>query len=151
MRVLIITVLLVVLSGFAAAQDGSDIRYYGPAELTAKLVGSRVHVDFYRKSNGRSRWTMPGADNPTADKVILKVNRKQIEFLERRNDDGYNNWFREQYLEAVDGSMKITEFKLVEIGKDTIKVLATITAEPFSKEFTFDKKDVAQVLVKSNQ
>jgi hypothetical protein len=149
MRVWIIPVLLVVLSGSAAAQDGSDMRYLNIAEVDRSIVGRRVHLDFYRNSSFHT-WQF-GRGEKAVDKVSLDIDGRQVEFIEHREDDGFNNWFNEQYLESSDKKMRITEFKLLEVGKKTIKVLATISVEPFSKEFAFDKKDIVQVLVKSNQ
>lgn len=149
MRTLLVPVLVIVLSGYAAAQDGGDMQYLDMAEVDSSIVGRTVHLDFYRNSSFYV-WAH-GRGEKGVDKVSLDIKGKQVEFIEHREDDGYNNWFNQQYLESADKKIRITEFKLLEIRKNTIRVRASITVEPFSKEFTFDRKDVVQVLVKSNR
>jgi len=148
MRIPIVLFMVLFACGLAAAQDGSDMQYFESPEVTTKLVGRRVHIDFYRKWDWHVRNF--NRDEGPLDTVVLEIDGKQREFREHREDDGYNNWFRDQYLESADKKIRITEFELIEVGKDTLKVRAKLTAEPFSKEFVFEKKDIAQVLVKSD-
>lgn len=149
MRCLAVPILFVALCGYAAAQDGSDMRYLDMAKVDSSIVGQRVHLDFYRNSSFYT-WAF-GRGEKVVDKVSLDIKGKQVEFIEHREDDGFNNWFRDQYLESLDKKIRITEFKVLKVEKKTIKVLATMTVEPFSKEFTFEREDIVQVLVKSNR
>ncbi len=71
-----------------------------------------------------------------------------MEFIEHREDDGFNNWFSGQFLESSDKKIKLKEFKLLEIEPDTIKVTGYFTVKPFAEDFTFSKKDIVEILIK---
>lgn len=98
------------------AQDGSDILYAKVAELDTSFIGDFVHFDF----NNRSLF------NNIRDTVVVNIDQQSIRFLEHRVDDGYNNWFDEQYLEAFDKmnglTIRIVKSKLDSITKDSIFV-----------------------------
>jgi hypothetical protein len=108
------------------AQDGSNIIYKRVKQLGKSDINRFVHLDFYRNSfRTKSR-----------DTIIINFGNKPIKFIEHRQDDGYNNWFREQYLESVkneDGtSIRITQSCIDRIRKDTLYV--TNYYEFFDKE-----------------
>ena len=134
---------LILFSGSLFAQDGSDMHYVKPEGLDQSHIGRRIHIDFYRRSFGNRQGG--GLD---VDKVSHEIAGKQIEFIEHREDDGFNNWFSEQYLESADKKVRIREFKLLRIDKETITVIGYFNIDPFEKEFTFKKSDIAQLLIK---
>lgn len=103
-----------------------------------------MHVDFYRRSFGRL-----GGKGFNVDKVSLVIGGKTIEFLEHREDDGFNNWFSGQYLESIDKKIRIKEFKLLDADAQTITVTGYFNIDPFEKEFIFKKSDIAQLLLKN--
>jgi hypothetical protein len=144
MRLLALLILIAVHASLSFAQDGSDMNYVKTINLDRSYVGRKTHIDFYRISRGSHRDKAFNIDN-----VLLEIDGKQIEFVEHREDDGYNNWFKEQYLESIDKRIRITEFKLLGIGKDTVSVTAYFTVAPYSKDFTFKKSDIAQFLFKA--
>jgi hypothetical protein len=86
------------------------------------------------------------------DKVLIDIDGKQMEFVEHRKDDGFNNWFSQQYLESVDSvngkKIRIKEFKLVAIRKENILVLGYFTEKPFARELSFKKNEIAELLFK---
>jgi hypothetical protein len=147
MRILTVTVFVLIHISFLFGQDGSNINYVKVEELNKSHIGRVIQIDFYRKSFGALGGTGDGVD---IDKVLLNVNDKQIEFVEHREDDGYNNWFSRQYLESVDKKIKIKEFKLLKIEKETITVTGYFTVKPFIQEFSFKKKEIAVILIKAN-
>jgi hypothetical protein len=73
-------------------QDGSDIIYGTVGKLDQSFIGDFVHLDFYSKS---FRGT-------PVDTIIIKIENSSMKFVERRKDNGFNNWFNEQCLESVD-------------------------------------------------
>lgn len=147
MRVLVITIFILGSVGFLFGQDGSNINYVKPEDLSDSQIGRIVQIDFYRKSRGLLGNKQGGMD---IDKVQLDIDGKQVEFVEHREDDGFNNWFSEQYLETADKKLRIKEFKLLKIEEKTILVEAHLTAKPFIEEFSFKKSDIAQILFKQN-
>ena len=149
MRTVLMAIILVTSSCVAFAQDGGDMNYLKPQEIDAKYVGRLTHIDFYRERSFARRYTRYKCENVDADKVSLEINGKQIEFIEHRCDDGLNNWFSEQYLETADKSIRIREFKIISIDKETIRVRGYFNIKPFDKVFTIKKSDIAQLLVKA--
>src|ERR1041385_6098329 len=94
-----ITVILLILQMNSFGQDGSDIRYFEVPEVDGSFVGKYVQFDFYRIScRGQS-----------IDTVTINIEGKPIEFIERRNDTGFNNWFSEQYLQSIDKLIRISK------------------------------------------
>lgn len=134
-------------ASFLFGQDGSNINYVKIANLNESHIGRVIQIDFYRRSFGALSKRGNGAD---IDKVLLDINGKQIEFVEHREDDGYNNWFSRQYLESVDKKIKIKEFKLLKIEKETILVTGYFTVELFAQEFSFKKQEIAEILIKDD-
>ncbi len=97
-------------------QDGSDILYVPNAELNNSYVGDFVHFDFYNKSFLRI----------TLDTIMIQINDKSVRFVERRKDNGFTNWFHEQYIESVDKvdgyKIRIVKSKLNKITVDSVSV-----------------------------
>ncbi len=129
-------------ASFALSQDGSDMWYVKPEKLDKSYIGRFHHIDFYRESFGGFK----------LDEVTLKINGKDIEFIEHREDDGFNNWFIDQHLESVnkfnDIKLIIDKFKLLEISEKDILVLAYFNMKPFTEKMSFERKDIAQLLFK---
>lgn len=131
------------------AQDGSNILYGSVDQLDKTYLGDFIHIDFYRRS---FRGKM-------VDTVSIKIGGRQIKFLEHRQDNGYNNWFEEQFLIAVgindDLSMRIPKSKLIKVTADSIYVTNYI--EFYNKdgrlvsnreeEDKYSKKIIAEILV----
>ena len=138
---------IVLLNGVIVfSQDGSDMVYLKPESLDASHVGRRLHLDFYRRSaRGRRR---PDSGGINVDKVSLEINGRVFEFVEHRFDDGFNNWFSQQYLETADKKVRLREFKLLEVGKERIVVIGYFNIAPGEHKFTFEKTDIAEVLLK---
>ncbi|MCX8489452.1 MAG: hypothetical protein ORN54_00105, partial [Cyclobacteriaceae bacterium] len=97
-------------------QDGSDILYVTAGKLSKSYIGDIVHLDFYKKS----------FRGQPVDTIIVKIKNNQVRFVERRKDNGFNNWFNEQFLESVDNvdgkSIKIIKSRLDKITTDSIFV-----------------------------
>lgn len=98
------------------AQDGSDIEYVPIDQLNDSYLGSSVHLDFY------NRWFR----THQLDTVTLAVDGKPVRFVEHRTDDGFNNWFRRQYLESLNKhnglSIRIVKSRLDKITSDSVFV-----------------------------
>ncbi|MBX7153546.1 MAG: hypothetical protein U0Y96_14530 [Candidatus Kapaibacterium sp.] len=85
--------------------------------------------------------------------------------MEIRKDDGFNNWFSQQSLQStnkIDGlTIRISKFKLDSITSTSFQV--TIYVDFYGTdnklladksrqiEYSFDKKEITEVLVKSTQ
>ena len=146
MRSVFIICFLLLSASFAFGQDGSNMSYLKPGELNVSHVGRRLHIDFYRPSKN---WFQKDR-GPDLDKISLEINGRQIEFIEHREDDGFNNWFSGQYLETADKKVRIREFKLLKVEKKIIVVTGYFNIEPFEQEFMFKKSDIAEALLKAN-
>ena len=136
---------VLILGSFVFGQDGSDMKYLKPGELNGDHIGRRLHLDFYRPSRG---W-LDREQRRNVDKVSLEIDGKWIEFVEHREDDGFNNWFSEQYLETADKKVRLQEFKLLGVAKKTITVAGYFNIEPFEQKFIFKKSDIAEALLKA--
>ena len=77
---------------YLQAQDGSNIRYLSPNELNNDFIGSSCHIDVGRASFG----------GLLIDTFEIDINDQPMRFYEHRVDNGYNNWFDEQYLIRID-------------------------------------------------
>jgi hypothetical protein len=156
MKLLFASILLLAPTLPALAQDGSDNRYVKTSAVDANLVGQFVHLDFYRNSRF-GKYT---------DTVTIVIAGTPITFREHRTDDGFNNWFGQQYLESVQkdaekGTTRITQCRLDSITPTRFKVTLCIdkadkngqVAKGGTKqaEYWFDRKDIAEVLVRSKQ
>jgi len=136
-------------------QDGSDIRYYPTSVLDSSFIGREIHLDFFHRS-------FLSFNNDT---LVLKIDNTSIRFLERRNDNGFNNWFSQQFLESIDSlnsiAIKITSWIILDITKDSINVKPNyslifpketfISDKLFKENFWFPKAMIIEVLVKSKQ
>ena len=106
-----ILTLLTILTAWTTlqAQDGSDIMYGKIDQLDSSFIGDYAHLDFYRKSMfGRN-----------IDTVTVDLDGQQIRFVEHRIDNGYNNWFKDQYLETLDKIDRLT-IRIVKCRLDSI-------------------------------
>jgi hypothetical protein len=137
------------------AQDGSDITYFKPGAVDSTFIGQDVHFDFFNRSFG----------GRTLDKIDITIDTEPVTFTEVRTDNGYNNWFGRQGLQAIDKveglNLKISKFRLDSITAASFKV--TLFLEFYDHknkllpgksrqiEYWFDKKDIFEVLVRSKQ
>lgn len=151
---LIISVLIV---SFANAQDGSDIIYIDKNKIDSTLIGKYIQIDFNNYSFGNNKFSKVKVDT-----IYLKF--KEFEsFVEIKNDDHYNNWFSEQYLESInekDGlKLRIQKIKLLDVSNDSLEVKLfghyfKNEQEIFSKYQTgikkISRKDINQVLIDIN-
>lgn len=149
--------ILIFISSLANAQDGSDIIYVDSKKVDSTLIGKYIQIDFHNYSFGSNKFPKVKADT-----ISLKF--KEFEsFIEIRNDDHYNNWFSEQYLESInerDGlKLRIRKMKLLEVSNDSIEVKLfghyfENEKEIFSKYQTeikkLSRKDINQLLVDAN-
>lgn len=147
-------VLLTIRTG-SYGQDGSDIRYVKVKAVDSTLIGEDVHFDFFNRSFG----------GQTIDTVTVTIDNNPIRFVEVRKDNGYNNWFSQQSLQAIDKidglTMRISKFKLDSIASTSFQVTMYIDfydagnklLADKSRQITywFDKNDITEVLVKSRK
>lgn len=151
-------IILIFISNWVNAQDGSDIIYVDAKKVDSTLIGKLIQIDFYNKSFGSNKFSQV-----ISDTVTINFIEKQS-FKEIRNDDHYNNWFSEQYLEAIDENdglkLRIQKMKLLNISKDSITVklfghFFKNEEEVFSKYLTdttkINRKEIYQILVDGNQ
>ncbi len=135
----------------AQAQDGSDIRYLDASYLNDSHKGRLCHIDT-KNNYFRTRIT---------DTVKIYIQGKMTSFIEHRVDDGFNNWFVQQYLEALplkkNTSTRITYFRIDSITSNKLYVsgfvsyynngMAIDTITPI--QHIYLKKDISKVLLKS--
>jgi len=144
-----ILIFFVALASKDFAQDGSDMRYIKPDQVDNTCIGKWVHLDFYNRSfRGRK-----------IDTIAIQVNGKEVKFVEHRVDNGYDNWFKDQYLEAINypGTLRIERFQIKKISKESIQVIAYFTLHDpksenisnsiFLEEYWFAKNIIAEVLI----
>jgi hypothetical protein len=148
------TLLLLTLAYPLLSQDGSDIMYYPADKIHSGLEGKTAYIDFYRWSY-RGRHTLP-------DTVTLRIEEKALKFVEHRRDDGFNNWFAEQYLEHVQDSaagmvIHVEKFSIEKVHRKYIAAKAHLKfyhkneTVPSTKEimYTFDRKIIGGLLVQA--
>jgi len=153
----IMLILVADLSGLTnlKAQDGSDILYLKPNQLDTSFVGDYVHLDFFNRSfHGKP-----------LDTVRLFFNNAPIRFVEHRVDDGFNNWFNEQYLQSIDRQdgliLRITKSRIESVTSELIWVTHFISSfdpnkkEPaplatYTIEVAYSKRMIAEVLVSAD-
>ncbi len=134
-----------IITNFINAQDGSDISYVDVNKIDSSLIGKYIQVDFYNKFK--------------TDTINLKF-KEFVKFKEIRNNDGFNNWFSQQYLESINTKnglkMRIQKMKLLDVSKESIKVKLfghhyINEQEVFSRYKTeiktINRKDIIQILV----
>ena len=140
------------------AQDGSDIHYIDENKIDSNLVGKFIQIDFYENSFGSNKFK-----NIEADTIRIELNNEALEFVEIRNDNSYNNWFSEQYLETIKSidkkKFRIEKMKVLAISADSInvKTFGHFFYENGEKENTefsidfvsFDRKNIFQILLNS--
>ena len=131
------------------AQDGSNIRYYEQTNLDSSLIGRYCHVDFGRESFG----------GRTIDTIEINVKGQKMKFYEHRKDNGFNNWFNEQYLiRAEDKNQTSTQLKNSRIDSlTTDKIYLTSTLSYYTNELSidtitvfqhwYDRKNISKVLI----
>ncbi len=155
-KVILLIVLIYTIT--TTAQDGSDIGYVKVSNLDNSYIGKLAHLDFYNRSFGGFNYDKKDLN----DTVIIKLENKEIVFKEHRVDNGFNNWFSEQYIESikfVDGhKIRISKCKIVEVKSDFIKVILFVEyrnkngklnfEKPNKIEYSFSKKIVTEILVK---
>lgn len=148
----------------AQAQDGSDIRYFKPLSIDSSIVGQFVHFDFYRKSF-QIHFSKFAGEARAIDTVIINMDNIPLKFIEHRVDDGFNNWFSEQYLQSIDKidgqTIRIPKLKLDSITATSFQVTMFVNYYDANNKFLidksrqvdywFDKKNIIEVLVKSKQ
>ena len=141
------------------AQDGSDIKYVKINDIDDSYIGKSVHLDFYNRSFGASNLDKKDLN----DTINIQIENKNIEFKEHRVDNGFNNWFSQQYIEStkfVDGyKIRISMCKIHEIKPDSISVIlfleyrdkkGEINSEKSNRtEYEFPKKILREILVRN--
>ena len=151
-----ISLLFILLTSLSFGQDGSDMRYVKTDLLTNKEVGKWVHLDFENNS-----FALDGSRQRQVDSITVEIDGKKVTFLEHRGDDGFNNWFKQQYLESTDTfeGLKIrwVKNKLLSIDGNEIKVDAyfhyytptdnSYRDKAFTKEMSFKKELISVILV----
>jgi hypothetical protein len=131
-------------------QDGSDIKYVPIKNLDNSFIGKFAHLDFNRKS----------FHSRNIDTIIIKIDKIPVRFQEHRVDNGFNNWFSQQYLislDKVDGYfVKLTKCKIARITKDSILVINYLEHYDIDMQnakrlrqlaYWFKKEDIIEVLV----
>src|SRR5437870_1108902 len=91
MKTLKATVSLLLFCIRSFGQDGSDIRYISTFAVDSAFVGQFIHFDFYNRSFASHK----------TDTVTITIDEKPVKFREVRKDDGFNNWFFQQYLQSI--------------------------------------------------
>jgi|TARA_Y100001934_G_C11727157_1_gene484019 hypothetical protein len=141
------------------AQDGSDIKYVGINDVDDSHIGKLVHLDFYNRSFGAFNLDKKDLN----DTISIRLENKIVEFKEHRVDNGFNNWFSQQYIEStkfIDGyKIRISMCKIKEIKSDSISVILfleyrdkngkTNFEKPNRTEYEFPKKILTEILVRS--
>ncbi len=151
------TILLILLSVWTTClgQDGSDIRYIPIKKLDKSYIGKFAHLDFYNKSFMGLK----------PDTVVITIDNNPIKFFEHRIDNGFNNWFSEQYLSSLDTYdgyfIKIVKCKIDSITNNSIMVTNFLEYYDIknnlcidkSRQLTywFKKQIIKEVLIKSKQ
>lgn len=148
LRLIVLTFVCISACIVSLAQDGSDMNYIEPDKVDISYIGRLTHIDFFRNSKGCSQFWGNKQDGSKCDKITLSIGDKQIEFHEHRQDDGYNNWFKDQYLESTNKKIKIRYFKITEVDEKNFTFIGYFNVAPFEKEFVFNKKDIFKLLFK---
>ncbi len=155
MRTIIIFVILITSWITCLGQDGSDMRYIPIQKLDKSFIGQFAHLDFYNRSYMGLK----------LDTVVIKIDNKSIKFIEHRQDDGFNNWFSQQYLSSSDTSdgysIKIVKCKIDSIKRDSILVTNFLEYYDINgkiqpnksrqQDYWFKREIIKEVLIKSKQ
>lgn len=159
MRTVIITIFILFQAAFLFGQDGSNMNYVKPAELNETYIGRRLHLDFGQRSFAIFD------DKRSLDTIIIDINGKKVKFIEHRVDDGFNNWFKDQYLEAVESvdglKLRVKEFEILKINEKDILVKGSfvfidkneqvLPERSFIKDLTFEKTEIVEYLFKAKE
>ncbi len=131
------------------AQDGSNIKYYEPTNLDSSLIGKYCHVDFGEESFG----------GRIIDTIEIKINGQKMKFYEHRKDNGFNNWFNEQYLIRVKDkyqvSTRLQNSRIDSLASDRIYLTSVLSyyanKSPIDTITVFkhwyDRKNISKVLI----
>ncbi len=153
----LITILILIISPSIFSQDGSDILYGNPEILNNTHIGKLCHIDFGKKS---SRSLIKSRD---IDTIQINVKGKTVSFIEHRVDNHFNNWFSQQYLEALplkkDSSMRLTSSKIDSLTPTKVYVTSVIGYYNYNSPIdtitiihhSYLRKNIAQILFKSKQ
>ncbi|MFC4634026.1 hypothetical protein ACFO3O_08915 [Dokdonia ponticola] len=146
---LFVMILLLSIRASIFTQDGSNIRYVSPKKLNNSYIGKTCHVDFGSRSFG----------GQTIDTIEIEVKGQKVRFVEHREDNGFNNWFRQQYLIALPlqetFSTRLITTKIDSLDSENIYVTSTVGY--YRHEYALDtitivhhrylRKNVAKVLI----
>jgi len=133
------------------AQDGSNIKYYEPTNLDSSLIGKYCHVDFGKESFG----------GQAIDTIEIKVIGQKMKFYEHREDNGFNNWFNQQYLIRVDDksqtSTRLQNSRIDSLTTDRIYLTSVLSyyanESPIDTitifQHWYDRKNISKVLIKN--
>lgn len=162
MRFSLAFIVFILSVSFAFAQDGSNMNYVKPSELKESHIGKFAHLDFGTRSFAFHE-EIRGKGRPL-DTIRIKINGKEYPFREHRVDDGYNNWFNEQFLEATEKvgrlTLRLTKSEILRISEDSIRVKSyfdyfdskdeIVTQKSFTKELEFQKSNLFEILIKAS-
>ena len=133
------------------AQDSSNIKYYEPTNLDSSLIGKYCHIDFGEESFG----------GRVIDTVEIKVKGQKMRFYEHRKDNGFNNWFNEQYLIRVEdknqGSTRLQNSRIDSLTTDKIYLTSVLSyyanETPIDTitvfQHSYDRNNISKVLIKN--
>lgn len=144
------TIISILIVSYSIAQDGSNIRYYEPNNLDNSLIGKYCHLDFGKESfAGRS-----------IDTIEIDVKGQLMKFYEHRKDNGFNNWFNEQYLIRVEDknqvSTRLKDSQIDSLTNDKIYLTSVLSyysnKSPIDTitvfQHFYERKKVSKVLIK---
>jgi len=159
MRLFVVAFVILIQCGFLFGQDGSDMNYVKTEQINESYIGRRLHLDFYERSFVPS-WDR---DKRRLETIEIQISDKKIKFIEHRTDDGFNNWFSDQYLESVEDveglKLRIKEFELLKVNEKDISVKGffvfvdkngkILPEKSFTKDLSFEKKEIIELLFKA--
>jgi hypothetical protein len=151
---LLVLFLITIATNLVHGQDGSDILYLKADSINDSYTGKKVQFDFFNRSFG----------GLTLDTVSIDLNGRAVKFVEHRKDNGYNNWFSQQYLQSVDKingyTLRLVYNQINRVTKDEIFVTSyfdlyrknnkRVLDSTVSKEHSFKKSMITEVLVQSD-
>lgn len=151
-------IILLMTTFMAHGQDGSDIRYVKLDELTEKDIGRLIHLDHQTRS-----WAFADYLGKKRDlsKIEIEIDGKKIAFREHRVDDGYNNWFKQQYMisEKRFGNyyLRLIYSRLTAVNQTTIETEAhfayfddngqEVKDRSFIQSLKFKKSSLSEILI----
>ena len=150
LKLYLLTSILILHSVSIFCQDGSNILYVKVDSLH-KYFNKTIQVDFKRLSRGTH----------VLDTVSLAFKGVSIKFIEHRQDNGYNNWFFQQYLESLDSigrfHLRLIKSTLTAIKRDEISVINyfnfydehgnSLLDVPIEDPNSYRKQSIIEVLV----